>query len=1798
MADHEMLALLKRGKRSVATAFKGDCVRASGQQRIKAFLDYILNPEEKAIDDFDTLEWCRLLIAGGSTYDEFTKTVRQYDNAIMCGLVWTANFVAYRCRTCGISLCMSLCADCFHAGNHEGHDYNMFRSQAGGACDCGDVSVMKEEGFCHRHGPNNAKLKPVPPPDLLGMAKIMMPRVFLLRLIYHMRDNFTPGMKDTYLVSMTDAEHYLSFLHSLSDMGASMRKVMVALLLDPQPYRQLACMEGVDDSSTKYHSESLRKYLLAVGEMKYPKGFEKYEDMKGLSQSLIHDTFLDELVFWTVKFEFPQKVVTLLLSFLPDEEYKEAFTKSFIKHYSRISLVLVSALDRSTVANRVVHVSVQLFSNETLACKMVDEFNLLYILILSLNNMIENIVATSALQDSTENYHLVVECGHETMKGHCYWPIISDFINLLSHKYVAHKFMADNKLVNLWLNLLSYFQGMNLNQRELSQHVEYEPDTYYAAFSAELEIAASPMWYLISHLKTKETAEITKSMIKSCLCVLREWFNNINCKESTKPNPYQLTFHLPLHRYLATFLAQGVQQQEICLEDIVPPENMLKMLLLHLLQTQVSIMEIHRDMWVRNGLQIKGQAMTYIQCHFCYSMVDADIYLMQVCAGHLDPDFFVQSVLDRYHLQNWLSFSPNSQEMSFKMEPEHALYMLEGALAYFATLLGIKTYLGMSEKELTRLEMATLLCVNDRQHSQLMDNMPEKSGGTGHGKELFQITLEEISEYKSPNFEAGNGLQQGMYIPKDFVWDNEFDPVHVSLRAVHRKDFQSAIDRYTERMRQRGKYTGKSSPWPPFHHPGNIIESYKSMYRILHCKTMHAFLFTVLYKAVNESTFPDSVMYYCIHLLEMAVSIHNPMSTRKSTTFSGKVPDVQYMEWFSGSHILQNVRETIQDILVPVLEKEENVIHSEIDTESLEEMFQLSPSVLSSSNGPIPAAHSGHMPMITMVNSAGPVVFPIVPIHSIPSQTGIKQEKPRYESRGVSTERTQTSPVSVNESIISLLIKLHSKLSGKQDSYVPLSFSMRQLSTSRIGDGPHFIGKLLDRLSQKSTICAKQIEEVIHSLKVQDTTSTEEENLPFDESAKRRRAREKQQKLLAKFANKQKAFMEQTMETEEMESGDCESEKEKMEEEEYDCVICGQTTPSTSEKTMGLVILLQASSVLGHRLQYGQSRSLVLEEKRQTQYMSCARYNRNQLTTLMDHCEESSCQMSVNIGWEGGVLVQTCGHYLHLDCHNSYVTSLRTQNFAQHLALNKGEYRCPLCRQLANSVLPMVPGDSLYSLVQQVSYDPQQMVLDIAEMMIKRSITPKSQPLTKSMGSVMEDLTNATYGSFKTFTNSQTPESVLLFVCSVARTNLETELLQRRGSISRQSSVTTKQSFLPLIYVLSMHSKILTVEPYTDLWSHITGISCTEQSTSVSLYQKAVPLLLKDVTSLLIQLVLTLPTNMEREHFAFLVKMLYNVVFVQALTVMSCKFTKDEREAWRKKGRSLAFESMEGVMSSVITKMELSRLYEEAEVDNLPAICQTVWSPQSVDVAVQEFCIHYLQIAALLKSHLFQEDFPENREDLTEFQYLCSYLELNRVVRQTLPPAQLTSILCVHWVAEEPLGLTRAWCGDLVNFVNIHPIEGKSLLLVNQVWMPPSLIVLPDYYYRIFQSYRNRQCTICSAIPKDPAVCLMCGQYLCFRDFCCQQQNLYECVHHSIECGAGTGIFLLVNSSIVVVIRGPRATLWGSVYLDEHGEEDRDLKRGKPLYLSKERYQLLEQQWTSHTFDQVCKRWIWHQDRL
>ena len=62
--------------------------------------------------------------------------------------------------------------------------------------------------------------------------------------------------------------------------------------------------------------------------------------------------------------------------------------------------------------------------------------------------------------DASNSFHTVVNCEHEIMKDHCYWPVVSDLINVLSHKKIALKFLQDSDLIELWMELLTDMQGI------------------------------------------------------------------------------------------------------------------------------------------------------------------------------------------------------------------------------------------------------------------------------------------------------------------------------------------------------------------------------------------------------------------------------------------------------------------------------------------------------------------------------------------------------------------------------------------------------------------------------------------------------------------------------------------------------------------------------------------------------------------------------------------------------------------------------------------------------------------------------------------------------------------------------------------------------------------------------------------------------------------------------------------------------------------------------------------------------------------------------------------------------------------------------------------------------------------------------------------------------------------------------------------------------------------------------------------------------------------------------------------
>ncbi|EFX88829.1 CG1530-PA-like protein [Daphnia pulex] len=351
----------------------------------------------------------------------------------------------------------------------------MFRSQAGGACDCGDTSVMKEAGFCERHGPHAHVGKPILPPELLAVSQAVMPLI-ILRLIQHLRSHSIPDILEDQLQSVQDADCFITMLHEYSGMGAAMRHVMTSALISPQLYAQLTEVPSGDSEYAQFMKEAQRMYEKSLESLPGPEPPDEYKAYPALQDSLVHRTFLEELVFWTVKFEFPQKLVCLLLNMLPDPDYK-------------------------------------LFSNEELATKMAEELHLLHVMVVSLRDMMSKILVPSTLQDPKKNFHFVVDCSKHVMRDHCYWPLVSDLSNLLSHRPVALLFLSDDSLLEMWFSFLSMFQGMNVNQRELSTHVEFEPNTYYAAFSAELEAPASAMWALAIHLRDTGSIHLTKIRI-------------------------------------------------------------------------------------------------------------------------------------------------------------------------------------------------------------------------------------------------------------------------------------------------------------------------------------------------------------------------------------------------------------------------------------------------------------------------------------------------------------------------------------------------------------------------------------------------------------------------------------------------------------------------------------------------------------------------------------------------------------------------------------------------------------------------------------------------------------------------------------------------------------------------------------------------------------------------------------------------------------------------------------------------------------------------------------------------------------------------------------------------------------------------------------------------------------------------------------------------------------------------------------------------------------------------------------
>jgi hypothetical protein len=109
-------------------------------------------------------------------------------------------------------------------------------------------------------------------------------------------------------------------------------------------------------------------------------------------------------------------------------------------------------------------------------------------------------------------------------------------------------------------------------------------------------------------------------------------------------------------------------------------------------------------------------------------------------------------------------------------------------------------------------------------------------------------------------------------------------------------------------------------------------------------------------------------------------------------------------------------------------------------------------------------------------------------------------------------------------------------------------------------------------------------------------------------------------------------------------------------------------------------------------------------------------------------------------------------------------------------------------------------------------------------------------------------------------------------------------------------------------------------------------------------------------------------------------------------------------------------------------------------------------------------------------------------------------------------------------------------------------------------------------------------CKVCGYVPTDAAFCLICGDLLCLN---CSGHAAEHgvCLTHAEQEYAGIGIFLLMRTTQVLLLRGNRVCTLPSIYLDQHGEENYELRRTQGLYKSELRLNEVRRLWLTAGFD-------------
>ncbi|KAL3622661.1 hypothetical protein CASFOL_033478 [Castilleja foliolosa] len=614
-----------------------------------------------------------------------------------------------------------------------------------------------------------------------------------------------------------------------------------------------------------------------------------------------------------------------------------------------------------------------------------------------------------------------------------------------------------------------------------------------------------------------------------------------------------------------------------------------------------------------------------------------------------------------------------------------------------------------------------------------------------------------------------------------------------------------------------------------------------------------------------------------------------------------------------------------------------------------------------------------------------------------------------------------------------------------------------------------------------------------------------------------------------------------------------------------------------------------------------------------------------------------------------GIYVSSCGHAVHQGCLDRYLSSLR-ERYIRRIVFEgghivdpeQGEFLCPVCRGLANSVLPALPGDPRKApqapAVSNVDFtnasDPSTSserggslhLRDAFSLLWKaadiagsseslKALPARNVRLKPNLEPVIVLLCGMYYpGQGKILETGRMSHSLILWdTLKYSLVSAEIAARSRKSSLSANYSLGAlykelkNSSCFILSLLLDVAQSTRTLNSQTlllrsrglQLFARSLCRGSSAYSNKLSSYSKGGNMLHilenaePEVQYPDIQFWRQASEPiLARDAFSSFMW----ILFCLPSPILSCKESYlslvhafyivaviQAIIAYHKE-RQIT-ETDLGLCNSLITDI----LHVMGECREAVQYFETYSVNPSYDInnSVRSLTFPYLRKCALLWKLINCSSMMPFTDGLDS--YAANELEYTTNFADELPEIEklenMFKIPSLDLVGDEELrSMALGWLGHFCEVFEAHKSQ-RTLRCAPAV--PFKLMHLPHLYQDLLQRYIKKCCPDCGVVKEEPALCLLCGK-VCSPSWrtCCRESG---CQAHAMACGAGIGVFLLIIRTTILLQRSARQAPWPSPYLDAFGEEDVEMQRGKPLFLNGERYAALTHMVASHGLDRSSK---------